>query len=671
MRAISAKFWVTLVTLLLTQTVLFGQNNRLTTLLRDLESASTDSAKVYLNKQLGYHYQNVNQNKALEYFKKGIEAAKNSNDSLQLANLYFSSGFAYSRLQELPDALENYLKSVRIYEDLNDSWRLTNTYLSIANLYIQNDNIKKQAEYLNRAEDFLIKANDSSQLSNFYINKGVIYDQQGHLDSALIFIKKGLKIAYKINDSTVIGSSLSNLGLTYKHLNKNEEALSQFEDALKIYKIKGETFSLGILYNNIAATYAQMRNYPLAQNAFDESIYYAKQAGSQQILLENYKNLASMYGDNASYKDQSEYLKKYYSLKDSLYTVEKENQLTQLESDYIIENKNLELETKEFDLQKKKAQNTTYIVLFIFSLITLGLLFIFYKRSRQKNQLLVTKNTLISDQKTALETTLNDLKSAQAQLIHSEKMASLGELTAGIAHEIQNPLNFVNNFSEVSKELLEEMQEELNTGNLDEVKVIMNDIVQNLDKINHHGKRADGIVKGMLHHSRSGNNKREPTDINKLTDEYFRLAYHGLRAKDQSFNAALESHYDENLEKVDVIPQDIGRVILNLFTNAFYAVDDKKLNSNSEHYKPTVSVRTKKVNDNVLISVRDNGDGIPEKTIDKIFQPFFTTKPTGKGTGLGLSMSYDIVKAHNGTITVDTEKGKFTEFTIKIPVKTS
>lgn len=274
----------------------------------------------------------------------------------------------------------------------------------------------------------------------------------------------------------------------------------------------------------------------------------------------------------------------------------------------------------------------------------------------------------VDEQTTELRQSLEHLKATQAQLIHSEKMASLGELTAGIAHEIQNPLNFVNNFSEVSNELVDEMNEELNKGDIEEAKAISEDIKQNLEKITHHGQRADGIVKGMLQHSRTGTGKTEPTDINKLTDEYFRLAYHGLRAKDKSFNATLETNFDDTIGKINVVPQDIGRVILNLFTNAFYAVDDKKSMSESKDYKPTVSVSTEKSKNKVIITVRDNGNGIPKKALDKIFQPFFTTKPTGKGTGLGLSMSYDIIKAHKGELTVNTEKGKFTEFKISLPI---
>ncbi len=253
-------------------------------------------------------------------------------------------------------------------------------------------------------------------------------------------------------------------------------------------------------------------------------------------------------------------------------------------------------------------------------------------------------------------------------MIQSEKMASLGELTAGIAHEIQNPLNFVNNFSEVSMELIDEMEAEIGKGDLEEAKTIANDIKQNLEKINYHGKRADSIVKGMLQHSRAGNNVKEPTNINALADEYLRLAYHGLRAKDKSFNAELETHFDANLPKTNAIPQDIGRVLLNLFTNAFYATHQKQKTAKGE-YKPLVAVTTSIKDELVEITVKDNGMGIPDAIKDKIMQPFFTTKPTGEGTGLGLSLSYDIiVKSHGGTISIDSKENEYTIFTIRLPL---
>jgi len=302
-------------------------------------------------------------------------------------------------------------------------------------------------------------------------------------------------------------------------------------------------------------------------------------------------------------------------------------------------------------------------------------------RKVELEELVVERTAEITKQKEELLRTLNELKATQSQLIQSEKMASLGELTAGIAHEIQNPLNFVNNFSEVSSELLDEMKEELEKGNAGETSAIVNDLKQNLEKIIHHGKRADGIVKAMLQHSRSSDETKEPTDINKLADEYLRLAYHGLRAKDKSFNATLKTDFDETLGKIDVVPQEMGRVIINLLTNAFYAVSEKKkqLEKNTpadgndaqqSPYTPTVLIATRKLKDAVEIKVSDNGNGIPKKEVSKIFEPFYTTKPSGKGTGLGLSMSYEIVsKIHRGQLKVKNNETGGVTFTVILPVK--
>jgi signal transduction histidine kinase len=276
------------------------------------------------------------------------------------------------------------------------------------------------------------------------------------------------------------------------------------------------------------------------------------------------------------------------------------------------------------------------------------------------------KSTQLEKQKAALQTALEDLKATQAQLIQSEKMASLGELTAGIAHEIQNPLNFVNNFSDVNKELAEELEEELDKGNYEDAQAIVKDLKENEERINHHGKRADAIVKGMLQHSRSSSGQKEPTDINALVDEYLRLAYHGMQAKDKTFNVITRTEFDNSIGQINVIPQDIGRVILNLINNAFYAVSEKQ-KENLNGYEPTVIASTVKGNGKVEIKVRDNGKGISQKILDKIFQPFFTTKPTGQGTGLGLSLSYDIIKVHGGEIKVETKEGIFTEFMIILP----
>ncbi len=303
------------------------------------------------------------------------------------------------------------------------------------------------------------------------------------------------------------------------------------------------------------------------------------------------------------------------------------------------------------------------------------------ERSQLIEQQKIELEKTVEERTSELKQSLQDLQSTQKQLIQSEKMASLGELTAGIAHEIQNPLNFVNNFSEVNKELLTEMNEEILKGNYNEVKSIAKDITDNEEKINNHGKRADAIVKGMLQHSQSSTGVKAPTDINALADEYLRLAYHGLRAKDKDFNATLKTDFDNTIGKVNVIPQDIGRVLLNLYNNAFYAVAERqkqlaaqemtsfqKMSSLEPRYEPLVSLSTKKTGNQVFITVSDNGNGIQQKIVDKIFQPFFTTKPTGQGTGLGLSLSYDIIKAHGGEIKVETREGEGSEFIIVLPI---
>jgi signal transduction histidine kinase/streptogramin lyase len=292
-------------------------------------------------------------------------------------------------------------------------------------------------------------------------------------------------------------------------------------------------------------------------------------------------------------------------------------------------------------------------------------------RSRSLKQRNIQLEEKVMVRTKELKHSLEELRETQAQLIQREKMASLGELTAGIAHEIQNPLNFVNNFSEVNAELIAEMKQEIDKGNIEEVKLIAGDIEKNEQKINHHGSRADAIIKGMLQHSRTSPGQKEPTDINALAEEYLRLSYHGLRAKDKTFNATIQTDFDQNLEKINIIPQDVGRVLLNLINNAFYAVSEKK-NLQPEGYEPTVSVSTKKLNGKsdryrIEISVKDNGTGIPQKILDKIYQPFFTTKPTGQGTGLGLSLAYDVIKAHGGEIKVETKEDRGAEFIIQLP----
>jgi signal transduction histidine kinase len=384
-----------------------------------------------------------------------------------------------------------------------------------------------------------------------------------------------------------------------------------------------------------------------------------EKVSQKTIVLDASNLMIKLYKANSNLDSAFYYQEVAMATKDSLYGREKFQQLQLL---------TLTQQQRQQQLREKQVQlqRIGFIsALAVFLLIAL-LLWRNIRYQKRTNQTLNIKNEQIETQRNTLEKTLTELKGTQSQLIQSEKMASLGELTAGIAHEIQNPLNFVNNFSEVSTELLDEMIAELGKDNKEDALAIADDVKQNLEKILHHGKQADGIVKGMLQHSRSSSAVKEPTDINKLADEYLRLVFHGLRAKDKSFNAILKTDYDETIGNINIIPQDIGRVILNLITNAFYAVAEKK-KQQPDGYEPTISISTKKIDSKVSISVKDNGNGIPPKVLDKIFQPFFTTKPTGQGTGLGLSLSYDIIKAHGGELKAETKEGEGSKFIIELP----
>jgi len=402
----------------------------------------------------------------------------------------------------------------------------------------------------------------------------------------------------------------------------------------------------------------------------NKEIEKAKSMGDINKVRGRYYDLSKLDSVRGNYRGAYEHYKLYSLYRDSLQKKETEKKELQARMQYEFDKKQAiaKAEQEKKDAEEKRIKNLQYFTIAGLAMLVLVIMIIALIQWKNNNQR-KKANTLLQSQKEKVESALSELKSAQAQLIHSEKMASLGELTAGIAHEIQNPLNFVNNFSEVSHELVDEMKTELATGNLQPASHLADDIKANLEKVIHHGKRADAIVKGMIQHTRVTAGQKEPTDINALAEEYLRLSYHGMRAKDDSFTAEIKTDFDESVGKINVVPQDIGRVLLNLYNNAFYATADKlkagptgssgrahssQLKADSSQYVPTVTVVTKKLAGKILISVSDNGPGIPQNIVDKIFQPFFTTKPTGLGTGLGLSLAYDIIKAHGGEITVET-----------------
>ncbi|HQW43732.1 MAG TPA: ATP-binding protein, partial [Chitinophagaceae bacterium] len=488
------------------------------------------------------------------------------------------------------------------------------------------------------------------------------YIKKNELDSAIYYAKESDFFAKDPRYRGLYkGLNLAFIGDIY--FKKGDKQLA------KKYYYEGLSFSIERNnQNSIAQINHKLFQFFLQENEKDSALSYAlknigiiKSVSNETGGLLNagmaYEDLYLAYKLNNRVDSAYKYQGLALVAKDSLYKIRIRN-LADFQNLSLEES--LRLENLENERIRTQSKIRTYGMLAGLAVLTI-IGFILYRNNRQK-------------QKTnkVLEKTLFNLQSTQSQLIQSEKMASLGELTAGIAHEIQNPLNFVNNFSEVSNELIDEMKTEFKKGDTDEGFAIADDIKQNLEKILHHGKRADAIVKGMLQHSSSGTGKKEPTDINKLADEYLRLAYHGLRAKDKSFNATMKTDFDETIGNINIIPQDIGRVILNLINNAFYVVDEKKKHASAssagQPYEPTVSVSTKKINGKVEIKVNDNGNGIPQKVLDKIFQPFFTTKPTGQGTGLGLSLSYDIVKAHGGEIKVNTKESEGTEFSIILPL---
>lgn len=418
-------------------------------------------------------------------------------------------------------------------------------------------------------------------------------------------------------------------------------------------------------YRAIGSTFFQLAEFFTNTGQLDSALIYAhkglnisESVGSPKNMLTGYNILASTYAGLGEMDSAYFYQSIAIEASDSMFSEEKIVHLQNLDFSEQIRLADLQEERLKY---QNKVRFRAMLSGLVFLLVIAGFLY-WNNRSRRKSLQLVKR------QRNDLQSAMTVLKNTQTQLVHAEKMASLGELTAGIAHEIQNPLNFVNNFSEINREMIAELKEEIGKGNIEEASSIADDIAQNENKITHHGKRADGIVKGMLQHSRSGSGEKELTNMNELADEYLRLAYHGLRAKDKNFNADFKADLDVSLPKIYVVPQEIGRVLLNLINNAFHAVAEKQAEG-IEDYKPQVIVSSRIEDGSVLIRVKDNGKGIPEDVKEKIFQPFFTTKEAGEGTGLGLSISYDIItKGHKGLLNVETKRGEGTEFSIRLPV---
>ena len=475
----------------------------------------------------------------------------------------------------------------------------------------------------------------------------------------------GWMLRWKVDLGLVNGEEAIKLVRNDYNSHYQFSAQQKLELKLQIYLASNQFDSLKVYISKVSSPGVRsywLKEYYLKKGDFDKAIpvlidFQESSERNQRVgnLEWIYDDLVKAYVGKKDYKLAYEYKLKSLQIKDTLDKLASKEEIASMEMQ-----KQIELQRAAFDDEQSKIalkNNLRFYGLIAGIAILLLLAGILWKNNRRKQK-----------DKLKIEKAYKDLQLTQQQLIQSEKMASLGELTAGIAHEIQNPLNFVNNFSDVNTELVDEAKLEMDKGNVNEVKTILNDIKDNEQKINHHGKRAEAIVKGMLQHSRANSGQKELSDINALAEEYLRLAYHGLRAKDKSFTANFKTDLDGSIGRISIIPQDMGRVILNLINNAFYAVNDKE-KENLPGYEPTVSVSTRKEKDKIEIKVKDNGNGIPQRILSKIFQPFFTTKPTGQGTGLGLSLSYDIItKGHAGELKVETKEGEGSEFIIQLPI---
>ncbi len=609
-----------------------------------------------------------------------------SNDQMGPINFLLANFYRDNEQEEL--AIKHYLNSVKFFESEKNLLMLAEVYGEMGLLYQELEMHTKYAEVIELQVGLLQEINNPIELKAVQQQAVWAMLHAKRFDDARMFMNILLADTNDVDYNNRIAQSFSLEGEISMYLENYKDAIPNLKKALAMYIENGHPWSQPWVASHIAFCYymeGELDNALVyALLAFD----YTEGANTGVRFAKRINLLTSQIYDALGNKSFAyDYLKKYQELiSESGQSESNEVMETLLSS--VMEQSQEEIDQLEQERTLKEQQNKTQR-LWLFSiagalLSALLIALILYRNNKQKQ----LANVHLKRQKAKVEQTLDQLKATQSQLIQSEKMASLGELTAGIAHEIQNPLNFVNNFSEISNELVEEVKSEMSKGKNERDEELENelldDISENLKKITHHGKRAEAIVKGMLQHSQSNTGEKEPTDINALCDEYLRLSYHGLRAKDKSFNAEFKMEADETLPKINVVPQDIGRVFLNLINNAFYAVD-KKARSNTPQppiggaesspnkYKPEVVVRTSSSKSpsgdlGVNITVTDNGEGIPSEIKDKIFQPFFTTKPTGSGTGLGLSLSYDIVKAHGGKIVLNSKEEQGTSFIISLPV---
>ena len=668
------KFFLSLLFVTIIATNLSGQSKYTDSLRIELAKAKDDTSKVLILAELGYYHRYQNFDSGFTYSQEALQLAQKIKFLRGESLAYQIMGLISRYKGDYATALKNIYKSLHIAEENNYSNEMALCIMRIGGVFSDLGQYAKAVRFYHNSigitgTDNLVRTNALN-----WLQLGNTYEKLGLIDSAYYYAKLAYDNLYLISDLTA--DVCRNLATIEIKKGNKPMALRYFKESIQAADYLKDYWVASFTYSEMASMYKD-------EGRTDSSIYYAQigleyaQKGTNPRGVLACGNLLAELFESTNPSEALRYYKIAAAAKEGTFGAGNLQAILTLVAEE--DARQQEIAAAKAAYQAQVKQYALLVNLGVFLLIAL-LLYRNNLNRKKANEMLQQQKAEVEVQKKNVELTLVELKSTQAQLIQSEKMASLGELTAGIAHEIQNPLNFVNNFSEVNKELAVELEEEIDKGNYADAKAIAKDIRDNEEKINYHGKRADAIVKGMLQHSRSRSGQKEPTDINALCDEYLRLAYHGMKAKDNSFEASFHFEPDETLPMVNVVPQDIGRVLLNLINNAFQAVAEKQKTA-GPNYNPEVRVSTKLIFPpaggsrgarGALISVIDNGPGIPDSIKGKIFQPFFTTKPTGQGTGLGLSLCYDIVKAHGGELKVETlqaaaQEGGGAKFIIELP----